>query len=445
MRPLALDELILLPQEQALQKHFDGRNWVWLRWLLLALLPFAVAGTERFYRERSFAAGVSLASLVALAVLFLARKTRWFEKNFRSILIAFLGLQCFALAQLAGRPEPVIAVTAVAFPLLAVFFRMRPKEHLLLSLLFFSTAALASPLGAGLLWGEPVSLQAMSAIAVANLACAAVAISITRRRRRRFLDSWRQLALRERERARMRGEIDDARKIQLSILPRAAPVLPWLELAHLSLPAKEVGGDYCDFFRLDGDRLAVVIGDVAGHGVASGLMLYGVRSCLYLLREELARPLPVLARLDRMVRDSGPRRMLVTLQVGVIDAAARRLLMASAGHPPPLHWSAASGEVAELGSGSLPLGTGLGCQPTEHGVPLAPGDVLVFYSDGLPEVINLHGEPFGAERLARALRKAATAGSARAVRDALLSSVSNFKGDVEQPDDLTVVVARVAW
>jgi hypothetical protein len=445
MRPLALDELILLPQEQALQKHFDLRNWAWLRWLLLAFLPFAVAGTVRFYQEPSFAAGASVASLVAISVLFLARHARWFETHFRSFLIAFLALECFAVALLAERPDRVLLVTALAFPVLSIAFRLRPKEHVLLAFVFFATAALASPLGYGLLSEEPVSFQAMAGVAITNLLCAAIAVSLTRRVRRRFLTSWRQAALRERERTRLRGEIDDARKVQLSILPRAAPELPWLELAHLSLPAKEVGGDYCDFFRLADDRLAIVIGDVAGHGMASGLMLYGVRSCLYLLRDELASPLAVLARLDRMVRDSGPRRMLVTLQVGVVDAAERRLVVASAGHPPPLHWSAASGEVTELGSGSLPLGTHLGGSPHEHSAALAPGDVLVFYSDGLPEVINLHGESYGAERLARALRRAAAAGSARQVRDALLTSVSNFKGDVEQPDDMTLVVARVGW
>ncbi len=446
MRPLALDELVLLPQEQALQKHFDLRNWAWLRWLLLAFIPFAIVGTERFYRERSFAAGVSLASLVAIAVVFLARNTRWFEKNFRSFLIAFLGLECFALAELAEDAEYVLLVTGIALPLLAIVFRLRPKEHLFLAVLFLATAGLATPMGLGLLlMGQAVSLQALSGVAVANLLCAGIAVGLSRRQRRRFLETWRQVALRERERARIRGEIDDARKIQLSILPRATPDLRWLDVAHMSLPAKEVGGDYFDYFHLSHERLAIVIGDVAGHGVPSGLMLYGLRSCLYLLREELAAPLPVLGRLDRMVRDSGQRRMLVTLQVGVIDAADRRLLVASAGHPPPLHWAAASGEVAELGTGSLPLGTRLGAQPREASVALAAGDVVVFYSDGLPEIINLHGEPYGADRLARALRRAAAAGTARQVRDALLTSVSNYKGDVEQPDDITLVVARVGW
>ncbi|MGH9360516.1 MAG: PP2C family protein-serine/threonine phosphatase, partial [Thermoanaerobaculia bacterium] len=115
----------------------------------------------------------------------------------------------------------------------------------------------------------------------------------------------------------------------------------------------------------------------------------------------------------------------------------------SAGHPPALHHAAATGEVVEMGSGSLPLGTRLGAQPTEREAALAPGDLLVFYSDGLPEVIDFRGEHYGVERLARALRRAAGAGSARQVRDAILNSVANFKGDVEQPDDLTLVVARV--
>ena len=272
---------------------------------------------------------------------------------------------------------------------------------MLLGFLFFVCAAVTSPLGLGLLWTEAVSLQAMAGVAFSNLLSAAIAVAVTRSRRRRFLEAWRMLSLRERERSRLRGEIDDARKIQLSILPRSAPELPWLDLASVSLPAKEVGGDYFDFFKLEGDCLAIVVGDVAGHGVASGLMLYGVRSCLYMLREELCAPLPVLARLDRMVREAGPKRMLVTLQVAIVDAAERRLTVASAGHPPALHCAAATGEVTELGSSSLPLGTRLGAEPREQVVGLAPGDLLLFYSDGLPEVLDRHGEHYGVERVAR--------------------------------------------
>ncbi|HVF58228.1 MAG TPA: PP2C family protein-serine/threonine phosphatase [Thermoanaerobaculia bacterium] len=445
MRPFTLDELILLPQEQALQKHFDGRNWVYLRWLLLVFAPFAVAGTVEFYEERDLATGVSLVNLVLISALFLARNTRFVESNFRSLLIPFVAFQCLALSLYLEGPANTLFISALAFPLLAIGFRLRPKEHVLLGFLFFVCAAVTSPLGLGLLWTEAVSLQAMAGVAFANLLSATIAVAVTRSRRRRFLEAWRMLSLRERERSRLRGEIDDARKIQLSILPRSAPELPWLDLASVSLPAKEVGGDYFDFFKLDGDCLAIVVGDVAGHGVASGLMLYGVRSCLYMLREDLCTPLPVLARLDRMVREAGPKRMLVTLQVGIVDATERRVTVASAGHPPALHCAAATGEVTELGSSSLPLGTRLGAEPREQTVGLAPGDLLLFYSDGLPEVLDRHGEHYGAERVARALRRAAGAGSARQVRDALLNSVANFKGDVEQPDDLTLVVARVGW
>ncbi|MGH9363481.1 MAG: PP2C family protein-serine/threonine phosphatase, partial [Thermoanaerobaculia bacterium] len=337
MRPLTLDELILLPQEQAVQKHFDGRNWVYLRWLLLVFTPFAVAGTVEFYEQRDLPTGLSLLNLLLISAFFLARNTRFFESNFRSLMIPFVALQALALALFLEEPRNTLVVTGVAFPLLAIGFRLRPKEHVLFGFLFFVCAAVTSPLGLGLLWAEAVSLQAMSGVTVANLVCAAIAVALSRSRRRRFLEGWRMAALRERERTRLRGEIDDARKIQLSILPRAAPELPWLDVASLSLPAKEVGGDYYDFFKLGDDCLAIVVGDVAGHGVASGLMLYGVRSCLYMLRDELDRPLPVFMRLDRMVREAGPRRMLVTLQVGVVDAAARRLVVSSAGHPPALH------------------------------------------------------------------------------------------------------------
>ena len=106
----------------------------------------------------------------------------------------------------------------------------------------------------------------------------------------------------------MREEFDTARRIQLSMLPQGPPNVSWIEVAAASLPATEVGGDYYDYFRISPSQIVVVIGDVAGHGLASGLLLSGVRSCLYLLEKDLASPVEVLDRLNHMVRRTTDRR-----------------------------------------------------------------------------------------------------------------------------------------
>lgn len=244
----------------------------------------------------------------------------------------------------------------------------------------------------------------------------------------------------------MREEIDTARRIQLSMLPQGAPDLRWLEVAAASLPATEVGGDYYEYFRLSPSHLALVIGDVAGHGVASGLLLSGVRSCLYLLEKELDDPLAILERLNPMVRRTTDRRTYVTLLCALLEkdgAGDGTVKLASAGHPPALRWCARTGDFDMVGEGAPPLGTFLDARYQLVSRPLHSRDILVFYTDGLLEARNAAGVEYGEARLQRAVARLATSGTAREVRDAVLGDLSNFKGDEEQYDDITIVVLRM--
>jgi sigma-B regulation protein RsbU (phosphoserine phosphatase) len=238
-------------------------------------------------------------------------------------------------------------------------------------------------------------------------------------------------------------EVEYARRIQLSMLPQGAPNVEWMDFAAASLPATEVGGDYYDYFPLPDGRLALVIGDVAGHGVASGLLLSGVRSCLYLLEDEIAEPVRILARLTTMVRRTTDRRTYVTLLCAVIDPAEGSLTVAAAGHPPVMLYRAATREIVEVGNGAPPLGTFLAARYEEVRQPLARGDVLLFYTDGLTETLNDQGNLYGTDRLIRAFSRAAESRSPRAIRDALLGDLSSFKGDRDQEDDTTLVVVRL--
>jgi sigma-B regulation protein RsbU (phosphoserine phosphatase) len=266
---------------------------------------------------------------------------------------------------------------------------------------------------------------------------------LTSRRERRFLTRWRAEAGRHRERVRMKRELEYARQIQLSMLPRAAPDVGWLDIAALSLPATEVGGDYYDYFELDDSRLAVVLGDVTGHGVASGLVLSGVRSSLNLLHEDLDHPRKVLERVNSMLKRTSTPRMLMTLVLAVLDRRERSMAVATAGHPPVLVLRAETGIVEEVGRGSFPLGAIAGETYPEQRCQVAPGDVLLLYSDGLVEATDADGEQYGWGRLSRELSRLAGSASAREIRDALLRDVWSFKGEVEQLDDVTMVVIRV--
>jgi phosphoserine phosphatase RsbU/P len=246
---------------------------------------------------------------------------------------------------------------------------------------------------------------------------------------------------REKEERRIREEIRDARQLQLGMLPTGSLVFHGVDVSAICLPANEVGGDYYDYFALPGSKLGLAVGDVAGHGLASGVVLYGVRSCLHLLQDELGTPGAVLTRLDRMQRATSPR-MLVTLLLLALDPSTGWVTLASAGHPPAIHYSASSSEVHEVGKGAPPLGTRLEPHYEETRVLLAPGDTLVLYTDGLAEAMNHKAEQFGESRLGAAVASACRQESARDVREALLVDLANFKGDVQPADDVTLVVLR---
>ena len=178
--------------------------------------------------------------------------------------------------------------------------------------------------------------------------------------------------------------------------------------------------------------------------MASGLVLAAIRGGLHLLRDELATPIKALERLDRMVQEVSPGRLFVTLQIGILDHTRQRITLVSAGHPPALLFRAAKHDVIEIGAGAVPLGTKLESRLVEQSADLEPGDVLVFYTDGLPEAMDLRGEIFGDDRLRKALERAATGHSAAEIRTILLETVNRFKGDVELADDITLVVAKLS-
>lgn len=448
MRPLPLSESIRLPESAAVQRRLDDLNWSWLRWTLLFFACGALIGSLITLFEDDFPLQMQLAwasLFVASAAFLLLRRRAFVERSFRNLLIGYLVL-LFAVLQICS-PDTAFSYALGGFlaPFVLMFFRFKRGEIVGLSALCLATAiwfALNPAAETSPPWGAQVGMSIGALVGV--LLALIIGSKITNRIERRFLIEWRLEYARVREQTRMREEFNDARQIQLSMLPHEAPQLGWIDLASVSLPATEVGGDYFDYVPLDSSRLAVVVGDVAGHGMASGLVLAAIRGGLHLLREELAEPLRALQRLDRMVQEIAPGRMYVTLQIAVLDHQARRVTLVSAGHPPAFHYSATTGETRELGGAAVPLGTRLESRLVEQSAELGAGDVLVFYTDGIPEATDLHNEMFGDHRIREALDRSATGRSAAEIRTLILETVNRFKGDVELRDDLTLVVAKLS-
>jgi hypothetical protein len=442
MKAPSLDELVLLPEPLALQRHFDAKNYRVFRWVLILAILLCLGGIgASAERHDGYGLAVYIVDILLGVVLFVLRDREVFTRNFRQILLVWLFVQIVVLKFASAHdPSEMGGFFPVAFLLLT--FRLRFYEHLMLFASFWVAAVfpltwigVQSPTGMDL--GNIIGISVLSVI------CLALAVGLSQLERKRFLAGWRREHSRNRERLRMREEIEYARKIQLSMLPQGAPEVEWLDLAAASLPATEVGGDYYEYFQLSDSRLALVIGDVAGHGLASGLLLSGVRSCLYLLKEDLASPVQVLERLNPMVRRTTDKRTYMTLLCAVLDRGEDTLTVVSAGHPPVLRFDPRSGRFDEVGQGAPPLGTFLEARYEPERRPIAPGDLLIFYTDGLVEARNAHDQEYGDARLQRAVARAAGSRTARDIRDAVLGDLSNFKGDHEQTDDMTLVVVRV--
>lgn len=442
MKAPTLDELVLLPEPLALQRHFDARNDRVLRWLVVFVALMSLGGIAgALESDKPWASIVYAVNGLLNLGLFALRGRELYVRSARQVLLTWLFVEILVLkftSTLMDEPIPLFIMTAF----LLVAFRLRLSEHLLVFGTFWVTAVF--PLvWLGLTGRGALSQGNAAAVTTIAIVCLVLAAVFSQLDRRRFLAVWRREHSRYRERIRMREEIEYARKIQLSMLPQAAPDVEWVEMAAASLPATEVGGDYYDYFLLGPSRLALVVADVAGHGLASGLLLSGVRSCLYLLEEDLVSPVAILERLNHMVRRTTDRRTYVTLLCAVIDWDARTLTVASAGHPPVLRYDSRAREFDEAGRGAPPLGTFLDARYEEVRCPISPGDLLVFYTDGLIEARSSLDKDYGDARLKRAVARAVDSRTAREVRDSVLGDLSNFKGDQEQTDDITLVVLRL--
>ena len=244
------------------------------------------------------------------------------------------------------------------------------------------------------------------------------------------------------ERERQRVELETARGIQSSILPDLPPRLQGVDLAHAYLPATEVGGDFYDVLALEDGRLAVAVGDVAGHGVSSGLVMSMAKSALAVQVAFDPEVASVFRTLNRTVYQTARRRLLTTLCYAVLDPQRRELLYASAGHLFP-YLLQREGRVQALESVAYPLGVRGDLEVTARTTRLDSGDTLFLFSDGVVEArAEGSDDLFGFERLEESLQRHAGESPER-LRDGVLEDVRRFVGPGPREDDQTVLVLRV--
>ena len=241
---------------------------------------------------------------------------------------------------------------------------------------------------------------------------------------------------------RKKTELRIARDIQMSFLPDRLPEIPSLELAALSLPAKEVGGDFYDAIPLSGNRTAFVIADVAGKGVPAALFMALSRTVLRANAQVPRSAREAVSEANTLIAEDAKSGMFVTLFYAVVDPAEKTLAYVNAGHNPPLLFRSGGGRPVKLKGTGIIIGVMPDAEYREETIRLESGDLLLLYTDGVTEAINSAEEQFGEERLIETVMRSRDLPPAEIVgrvRDAVMQ----FSGDEPQFDDQTLMVIRV--
>lgn len=249
------------------------------------------------------------------------------------------------------------------------------------------------------------------------------------------------LALELVEKVRVRDELEVARELQSDLMPHVLPNVPGYLFAHSWRTANEVGGDYYDVKHLPDGRVALVVGDASGHGMAAGLVMAIADATLETAQDLDPTPERTLTLLNRTLCRTGNKRTFMSVFYALLDPGTGELDYVCAGHPFPL-LRREGGAVEELGCGGFPLGIREPLEFVRQKVVLHPGDVLLMYTDGLPEAVDPEGRhAFGYERIKTTLE---LGGTPQNVHDGILRGFDAHVGEEPIRDDLTlVVIARL--
>jgi sigma-B regulation protein RsbU (phosphoserine phosphatase) len=253
------------------------------------------------------------------------------------------------------------------------------------------------------------------------------------------------------EQETLRRDIALAADVQRRLLPDAPPRAESVDFAAASVPARRIGGDYYDFVEVADGRMGIAIADVSGKGVAAALIMSIVQASLRIISSEGDVPPPrLVARLNEFVYRSTPSSKYVTFFYAQLDESRRQLRYVNAGHNAPYLFRAggrsaahaASGEIEQLSVGGTVVGMFPEMGYEEATVELRPGDVLLAFTDGVPEAHNPGEEEFSEERLQQLLRQTAHL-PADEISARISAEMKDWIRDAEQYDDLTFIVMKV--
>ena len=262
--------------------------------------------------------------------------------------------------------------------------------------------------------------------------------SMVRARTRELEASNAQL---EKAKERMESELKIAHALQGAILPKTMPENPTYSGHALMTPAREMGGDFYDFFTLDDGRLSVVMADVSGKGVPAAFFMAIARTVMRASAARHPDPGPCLQEVNDAICAQNPQDLFVTLFYGILNPDTGEFVYANAGHNPPFVVKRPGDVVPLPMTGGMAVGVMPGMPYDEDAVTLAPGDTMFLYTDGITEAMNVDQEEFTEARLEAVLAEGRDL-PVDSVLENVTSAVVKFVGEAEQSDDITCIVLR---
>jgi len=325
------------------------------------------------------------------------------------------------------------------FCIALLVFRLTRDEILKLNAIFF-----IPPMFIDIFLLKNNELDDFLPISIMAVCFMSLALFVEHRRKKKFYSEYDVLYKKNYQNIRMRKELEYAQQLQLSMLPEKSAVVNDLEISAISIPATEVGGDYYDYFKLSEDKVGLFICDVSGHGVASALLLSGIRSCMHLILEETHDPKIIFTRLNRVIRKTQNRKMFVTAIFAVVDSKENKCTLFNAGHLPPYKISGETNEIYKLKKHGLTLGASdnlYADESREVMIDFKKGDKLLFYTDGVNEAQNEKRDEYGIEKVEEFLNSNSGKKPVQII-DELVADVNKFTSNKIQSDDLTIMAVE---
>jgi phosphoserine phosphatase RsbU/P len=241
---------------------------------------------------------------------------------------------------------------------------------------------------------------------------------------------------------KIQQELKAAQEIQRNLMPRKAPEVPGFVLSASYSAAKEVGGDYVDFFNMDSGKLGIVLGDVSGKGLPAALLMSNLHATLHSL-VSLNQPLDkTITQMNQTFFERIEPGKFVTLFFGILDSARKTIEYCNAGHNPPMLFRK-NNAIERLTSGGMVLGIMPSAKYACASVQLQPGDRLVIFSDGVTEAVDSGNEQYGEKRLKNLILRLPEAAPRDAI-DEIVKEVTTFRKGIEQNDDLSLIIVKCA-